>query len=157
MADAAWRARLAERLGAVARCPRPAVSALANALSSRYEAAFREVGITNAQFTLLSAIGFVGEAPATALTQYVARDQTTLSRGIERLRARGWVRVVQPEEDRRVHLVSLTDEGVGVLDAAMDAWERVRAELDAVLGHATIERLIDESWAAKRALDAADE
>lgn len=143
---------LRTRLGAVARCPRPAVAVLAKRLSDRYERAFEAVGITNAQFTLLSAIGFAGESPVTGLTKYVARDQTTLSRGVERLRRHGWVDVVRPEEDRRRHLVRLTPDGVAILEAAMDAWEQVRAELDERIGAERIEELIDIAWTVSKTL-----
>lgn len=128
------------------------MASLAGVLKDRYETAFREVGISTAQFTLLSAIGYAGESPITSLTRYVARDQTTLSRGVERLRKRGWVAVIQPDDDRRRHLVRLTPEGREVLSAAMDAWERVRDELEDTLGAETVDRLIDLSWHAVKTL-----
>lgn len=146
------RQQLQRRLAAVARCPRPAVASLAATLSDRYEAAFHEVGITTAQFTLLSAIGFAGEIPVTELTRYVARDQTTLSRGVQRLQQRGWVETSPLPEDRRVHLVRITDAGGEVLSRAMDAWEAVRDELERVLGTEALDELIDTAWRATKAL-----
>jgi len=144
---------LRSRLGAVARCPRPAVASLAKRLADRYERAFRDVGITSAQFTVLSAIGFAGETTVTGLTRYVARDQTTLSRSLDRLRSRGWIDVAQPETDRRLHLVRLSPDGVAILEAAMEAWEAVRAELDAQIGVERVEQLIDLAWSVARDLD----
>lgn len=137
--------RLRARLAAVGRCPRPAVKALSNAIEDRYAAAFAEVGITIPQFTVLSAIGYAGETSVTGLMRYVARDQTTLSRAVDRLRRRGWVTVTRLADDRRVHRVRVTAEGAAVLDRAMDAWDRVRADLDALLGPDEIDRLIDLS------------
>jgi DNA-binding MarR family transcriptional regulator len=145
--------RLRARLAAVGRCPRPAVRALANTIEERYAAAFAEVGITIPQFTVLSAIGYAGETSVTGLMQFVARDQTTLSRAVDRLRRRGWVAVAPRPEDRRVHTVRLTPEGAAILDRAMDAWDAVRADLDEALGSDAIEQLIELSRRLKSQLD----
>lgn len=151
-ADAAEVAGLKPRLDAVGSCPRAALTVVADAIRRRYDDAFEAIGMSSAQFTLLSAIGWLGETTPTGLTALVARDQTTLSRGVAGLRRRGWVLATRDAEDRRVQHLRLTEEGLRQLTLAMDRWEQVRGEIAAAIGEEELERLVTTAWSVTRAL-----
>ncbi|HEY9826039.1 MAG TPA: MarR family winged helix-turn-helix transcriptional regulator [Stenomitos sp.] len=97
-------------------------------LTQRYEVAFRPIGLEPTQFTLLVAIHWLESAPITRLAQELFTDQTTITRNIKLLEKRGWVDI-NPGEDRRFKLASLTVEGQAVLERALPLWEQVQAEV----------------------------
>jgi DNA-binding MarR family transcriptional regulator len=98
-----------------------------------YDAALRPVGLVLNQFTLLVAIHLVESTPVTRLAQELFTDQTTLTRNLKVLEKRGLV-VIEPGEDRRVRLVSLTPEGRALLAQALPLWEQAQAEVQARFG-----------------------
>jgi DNA-binding MarR family transcriptional regulator len=97
-------------------------------LTQVYDAALRPVGLELNQLTLLVAIHLFEAVPITQLAQELFADQTTVTRNIKLLEKRGLV-AINPGEDRRMKLVSLTVEGQTILGLALPAWEQVQAEL----------------------------
>lgn len=93
-----------------------------------YDAALRPVGLVLNQFTLLVAIHLVESTPITHLAEELFTDQTTLTRNLKVLEKRGLV-AIEPGEDRRVRLVSLTPEGHAVLAQALPLWKQAQAEV----------------------------
>jgi DNA-binding MarR family transcriptional regulator len=80
------------------------------------------------QFTLLVAIHLLEPVPITQLAQELFTDQTTLTRNIKLLEKRGLV-AINPGEDRRIKLASLTVEGQAVLEQALPLWEQAQVEV----------------------------
>jgi MarR family transcriptional regulator, 2-MHQ and catechol-resistance regulon repressor len=71
----------------------------------------RRQGLTPAQFSVLSAL-----AAATTLSCKALSEQTSITKGsltgiVDRLQQNGLAQRVTSQEDRRSHLVNLTDEG----------------------------------------------
>jgi DNA-binding MarR family transcriptional regulator len=97
-------------------------------MAQLYDAAFRPVGLVQTQFTLLIAIHLLEPVPITQLAQELFTDQTTITRNIKLLEKRGLV-TSNPGEDRRVKLVSLTDEGQIALEQALPLWEQAQTEV----------------------------
>jgi DNA-binding MarR family transcriptional regulator len=93
-----------------------------------YDAAFSPVGLVLSQFTLLVCINMMRSAPITRLAQELYTDQTTLTRNLKLLAQRGLV-AIDPGEDRRVKLVSLTVEGRSILAQALPLWEQAQAQV----------------------------
>ncbi|WP_309737813.1 MULTISPECIES: MarR family winged helix-turn-helix transcriptional regulator [unclassified Chamaesiphon] len=93
-----------------------------------YDAALRPVGLVLSQFTLLVCISMMESAPITHLAQELYTDQTTLTRNLKPLKQRGLV-AIDPGEDRRVKLVSLTVEGRSILAQALPLWEQAQAQV----------------------------
>jgi DNA-binding MarR family transcriptional regulator len=60
-------------------------------------------------------------------------DTSTLSRNVERMRAKGWLEVV-PGEDARTQPFRLTVKGKTLLERAVPAWERAQHEAGKLLG-----------------------
>lgn len=93
-----------------------------------YDSALRPVNLVLNQFTLLVAIHLSGSVPITRLAQELFTDQTTLTRNLKLLEKRKLI-AIEPGEDRRMKLVSLTPDGKAVLDQALLLWEQVQADL----------------------------
>jgi DNA-binding MarR family transcriptional regulator len=73
-------------------------------------------------------------------------DVSTLSRNVERMKARGWLEVV-PDEDGRSQPFQVTPQGRKLLEKAVPAWSEAQQEVTRVLG----ERFVDQlSQAMKR-------
>jgi DNA-binding MarR family transcriptional regulator len=67
-------------------------------------------------------------------------DESTLSRNVERMCARGWLRLV-PDADRRSHLIEVTDEGQALIRKSLPAWQKAQAEVSRRLGTDTVAQL----------------
>jgi DNA-binding MarR family transcriptional regulator len=89
------------------------------------------------QFTLLMALDLTGETTQKALARVLAMDSTTLTRTLSLLVERGWIRV-NPGEDRREKLLSLSPTGRRKFKQAQPHWERAQEKLRANVG--------DETW-----------
>lgn len=71
----------------------------------------RKQGLTPAQFSVLSALGAVKTLSCKALSEQTGITKGSLTGIIDRLEANGLAQRVTSQEDRRSHLVNLTDEG----------------------------------------------
>jgi DNA-binding MarR family transcriptional regulator len=97
-------------------------------MTQMYDAAFRPVCLAPTQFTLLVAIHLLEPVAITLLAQELFTDQTTITRNIKLLEKRRLV-AINPGEDRRIKLASLTDEGQAVLEQALPLWEQAQSEV----------------------------
>jgi DNA-binding MarR family transcriptional regulator len=97
-------------------------------LTHAYNDALRPVGLVSNQFTLLVAINLLGATTISTLAQELFTDQTTLTRNLKLLKEKGMIDI-EPGEDRRVRIVSLTDLGLETLAQALPLWEQVQIDL----------------------------
>jgi DNA-binding MarR family transcriptional regulator len=97
-------------------------------LTQAYNEALRPVGLVSSQFTLLVAINLMGATAIGTLAQELFTDQTTLTRNLKLLATKGLIKI-EPGEDRRVRIVSLSDRGAEVLAQALPLWEQVQVDL----------------------------
>jgi DNA-binding MarR family transcriptional regulator len=65
---------------------------------------------------------------------------STLSRNVERMKARGWLEVV-PDEDGRAQPFRLTPQGRTLLEQAVPAWSAAQQQVKKVLGDGFVEQL----------------
>jgi DNA-binding MarR family transcriptional regulator len=105
------------------------------ALSQGYEEALRPVGLRATQFTILQALDMAREVTQRRLGQILALDSTTLTRTLRIMTGTGWI-AERRGTDRRERLLSLSEEGRRVFDAARPHWERAQAEMRERLGEA---------------------
>lgn len=101
----------------------------ARALARRFDAAFRQVGITQGQFSLMMSLNRPEPPTMGEVAPFLAMDRTTLTAALKPLTRRGLVTVAPDKTDARTRRLSLTDEGRAVLAEALPVW---RAEHDAV-------------------------
>jgi DNA-binding MarR family transcriptional regulator len=82
----------------------------------------------------------MGTARPVAVCEHLHLDVSTLSRNVERMKARGWLEVV-PDEDARSQPFRLTREGRKLLEKAVPAWNEAQQQVKKVLGGGFVEQL----------------
>lgn len=89
--------------------------------------------LTPPQFAALAKLNDVGETSQNQLGQLIAMDAATVKGVIDRLKARGLVKLTKHEVDRRRLLVSLTPEGRDAVQGLIPAAGKITAETVAPL------------------------
>lgn len=112
------------------RCLCLAAQRAARALARRFDAAFRPLGLTSGQFSLLNALNRPEPPAMGAVAALLAMDRTTLTAALKPLARRGLVAEAEGG-DRRSRRMALTNEGRVLLAQAVPVWRAVHAEVDA--------------------------
>jgi DNA-binding MarR family transcriptional regulator len=112
----------------------------ARRLARRFDRVFRELGLTNGQFSLMSAVSGMGDPTVGVLSDFLAMDRTTVTALLKALARRGLVAIAADKQDRRARRVSLAPAGADTLAAAIPVWRSEHARLEHELTAATAER-----------------
>jgi DNA-binding MarR family transcriptional regulator len=105
-----------------------------------YNRELQSDGIEVTQFTLLMALDRTGEISQGKLGETLALDSTTLTRMLELLKKRGWVRA-KPGDDRRMRIFRLTKAGQEKFHRSRRHWKRAQDQVRATLGEKTMGQL----------------
>ena len=105
----------------------------ARALTQFYAEEVRPLGLHATQFTILQALMLTGEINQGALGEVLAIDSTTLTRTLRIMLREGWI-AERRGEDRRERLISITDAGRKLYEAAVPGWEKSQRKLRQRLG-----------------------
>lgn len=105
-----------------------------------FDDALRPFGIGGAQLNLLVGIALAGPVRPGDLAAWFSMDKSTMSRNVQRMTERGWVRI-EVDEDARSQRLSLTRAGDRLLERLRPAWEQAQAEAAEALGDAMIDGL----------------
>jgi DNA-binding MarR family transcriptional regulator len=108
-----------------------------------YDEALRSLDLKISQLNLLVVTAKLGLAQPAKVCEILQLDTSTLSRNVERMRAKGWLETV-PAEDARKQPFHLTPQGRKLLVRAIPAWERAQREARKILGDKAI-ALLDEA------------
>jgi len=122
---------------------------VARLLRTVYDRRIRELGLTRAQWWVLTHLFRVDGVTQSELAEMLEIEKPTLGRLLDRLEAKGWVRRTHDKRDRRIWRVRLTDE----VEPALRTMRAIAAELrrDALAGlpAAERERFVDSLLAIK--------
>lgn len=113
----------------------------ARALARRFDEAFRPLGLTNGQFSLLMSLNRPEPPTMGSVAALLALDRTTLTAALKPLERRGLVRTAPDGKDKRARRLSLTDAGRELLAAAYPIWERTHRLVDDALPLARLPEL----------------
>jgi len=102
-------------------------------ITNLYDNALRPLGLKVSQLNILVVAAKLGLARPADVCRLLQLDTSTLSRNVERMRAKGWLEVV-PGEDARTQPFRLTAQGKRLLDRAVPAWEEGQRQATEVLG-----------------------
>lgn len=105
----------------------------ARALARRFDEAFRPLGITSGQFSLLNALNRPEPPTIGAVAAVLATDRSTVTANLKPLERRGAAILSVDDRDRRGRRAALTDQGRALLSEATPIWIRVHAEVEAEL------------------------
>ena len=117
------------------------VQRAARALGRKFDDAFRPLGLTNGQFSLLMSLNRPEPPPMGPVASLLAMDRTTLTAALKPLERRGLVRVAKDQNDRRSRTLILTAKGRGLLARAAPIWKRTHAEIERNLSAAKLDEL----------------
>lgn len=107
-----------------------------------YDDALRPFGVTVSQMALLAVAAEDGAIRQSEVGARLHLDDSTVSRNLERMRAKGWLEDVA-EHDARVHTYRLTDSGHALFEQIIPAWrvaQRRAIELFDEAGVASLHR-----------------
>ncbi|WP_165423578.1 MarR family winged helix-turn-helix transcriptional regulator [Ktedonosporobacter rubrisoli] len=107
---------------------------MARALTHTYEAFMQPSGLRITQFSLLVAIALAQKVPLTHLAAILAMDRTTLARNLKLLESQNLVNVATSEKDRRVRLITLTQQGYRILKEVLPLWQEAQTQMISLLG-----------------------
>lgn len=105
-----------------------------------YDEALRPLGVKVSQTNVLTAVAKNQPVSPGVLSEILQIEKSTLSRNVERLRAKGWLRVL-PGEDDRSHLLEVTAKGRKLLKQALPLWRQGQERAQDLLGRQTVEAL----------------
>ena len=102
-------------------------------VSGVYDDALRPLGIKVSQMNILVVAEKLGLARPAELCRLLDLDVSTLSRNVERMRAKGWLETVA-EKDARTHPCRVTPKGRKLLGEAYPAWQAAQKTAAEILG-----------------------
>ena len=105
----------------------------ARALSRRFDEAFRPLGITSGQFSLLNGLNRPEPPTIGAVASLLAMDRSTVTANLKPLERMGAVVLGVDAKDRRNRRPALTDAGRALLAKATPVWIAVHATVEAEL------------------------
>jgi len=109
------------------------VRKLSRMVTAIYDGALASAGLKTSQFTVLVAVANREKVKPAELAKLLQMDESTLSRNVERMCAKGWLRLEQ-HEDRRSHLIELSDRGQALIRKCLPAWQQAQEEVTKRLG-----------------------
>ncbi len=102
-------------------------------VTNLYDEALRPLGLKVSQLNILVVTGKLGLARPAEVCALLQLDTSTLSRNVERMRAKGWLEAV-PGEDARTQPFRLTQKGTMLLEQAVPAWQQAQDKAGELLG-----------------------
>jgi DNA-binding MarR family transcriptional regulator len=95
-----------------------------------FDDAFRPLGITQGQFSLLMSLNRPEPPTMGSVADLLAMDRTTLTANLKPLERRGLITVKADEHDRRSRRLVLTAQGRALLADGAPIWKRTHAALE---------------------------
>ena len=111
-------------------------------VTSIYDNALRPLSVKASQLNILVVTAKLGLARPADVCKTLQLDTSTLSRNVERMRAKDWIEVVD-DIDGRAQPFRLTAKGRRLLERAMPAWERAQEKVKKLLGADAVDSIDD--------------
>src|SRR5438132_1994599 len=94
-------------------------------ITNIYDDALRSLDLKVSQMNILVVAAKMGTARPLEVCKHLHLDVSTLSRNVERMKARGWLEVV-PDDDARSQPFQLTPQGWKLLGSAVPVWAKAQ-------------------------------
>lgn len=117
------------------------VQRAARALARRFDDAFRPLGLTNGQFSLLMSLNRPEPPGMAAVAALLAMDRTTLTAALKPLHRRALLKITADPIDHRVRLMTLTPKGRKLLARAVPIWKSTHVAVEGLLWDRDPDRL----------------
>jgi DNA-binding MarR family transcriptional regulator len=129
---------------AIKECLATRIRLLNRVLTQVYDTAFRPLGLKSSQFSILLAAAEHESVLPHELCDALQIDSSTLSRNLERMRARGWLEVTS-SRDGREQPFQLSDAGKELLEKALPLWADAQQQATVSLGEMGVALLKDSA------------
>ncbi|MCC5667054.1 MarR family winged helix-turn-helix transcriptional regulator [Nostoc sp. CHAB 5784] len=103
------------------------------AVTQLFDEKLEPSGLLVTQLTILVAISILGSVTISDLAEGLVMDRTTLTRNLKPPEREGLIQI-NPGDDRRVRVVTLTDKGRSVLAQALPLWQQAQTHIVESLG-----------------------
>jgi DNA-binding MarR family transcriptional regulator len=113
----------------------------ARELARRFDRALGKLGITNGQFSMLTAIGGMNRPKLGEIARFMGMDHATVTAAVRKLEKRGLVKVMEDGTDRRARRITLTAEGVVTVERAVLVWRVEHMKMDLEHGETEVAAL----------------
>ena len=117
------------------------VQRAARALARRFDDAFRPLGLTNGQFSLMMSLNRPEPPLMASVASLLAMDRTTLTAALKPLRRRALLNITADSADRRARLMTLTPKGRRLLARAVPIWNSTHLAIEGLLRDRDPDRL----------------
>jgi DNA-binding MarR family transcriptional regulator len=107
---------------------------LSRSVTEIFDERLRPLGISSAQFVLLSVIGQTEPITRAQIARLQHLDKSTLTRNLKKIFSEGWVKEVHENADGRSRPMALTATGKGLLANGQPAWLEAQALTEELLG-----------------------
>lgn len=122
-------------------CAATRLRTLTRFVSGIYDELLRPLDLKVSQLNILVLLASHDENRPAQICEQLCLDASTLSRNVDRMRARGWLELNPDKEDARAHSVRLTEAGKELLRKALPLWKRAQEKVETALGKSTLEAL----------------
>jgi len=102
-------------------------------LARRFDDAFRPLGLTNGQFSLMMSLNRPEPPGMAAVASLLAMDRTTLTAALKPLQRRALLNIMADPADRRARLMVLTPKGRRLLARAVPIWKSTHLAVEGLL------------------------
>ena len=109
------------------------VQRAARVLARRFDDAFRPLGLTNGQFSLMMSLNRPEPPGMAAVASLLAMDRTTLTAALKPLQRRALLNIMADPADRRARLMVLTPKGRRLLARAVPIWKSTHLAVEGLL------------------------
>ncbi|WP_324752026.1 MarR family winged helix-turn-helix transcriptional regulator [Roseovarius sp. Pro17] len=102
----------------------------ARAVARRFDDALRPVGLRSGQFSILISLNRPEPPKVGSVADLLAMDRTTLTANLKPLERRGLLTVTPDAKDRRARRLTLTKDGLSLLEEAIPIWIATHEEIE---------------------------
>ena len=111
-------------------------------ITNMYDTALRPFGVKSSQMNILVVTGTSDSTTPGNICKRLKMEVSTVSRNVERMRARGWIETIEDHDDGRAHSLKLTEEGRRMIERVKPAWEETQERVKELLGPTCVRSLM---------------
>lgn len=114
-----------------------------------FDQALRPLGVKVSQLNVLMVVAKRGPTSPAEVARRLNMEKSTLSRNVERMRTRGWLKVSQGDTGRK-QILELGAAGRKLIEKSLPFWKKAQAQTEALLGQRgarSIHRAANTVWA----------
>ena len=106
-----------------------------------YQSQLRVFGLKGSMLSILFIIGKQELVNQKFIAEILLLDQSTMSRDIKKLESKGWIQKRVSSTDSRTSELSLTNDGIILLEEIAPVWEGLHQKVESVLGQFNIRQI----------------